>query len=329
MPKNRYYYYDNDSCSFVEIQPRRSKLYAQVAGALMLMVMVAGLAAWGMDQRVIGSPEELALQAENEALQQQLATVSSRMVEFSKQLEELSETDAELYRTILQADPISDDVRRAGVGGSDAYQKFDRFSGSTASLLKQTSQKLDELERRMSLQNASYRELSTLAEEHHAWMEQMPAILPADGPLISGYGMRRHPILQIMKMHHGIDIALKTGNPIYATGDGIVSVAGRKAGYGGYGICVEIKHPQTGYATLYAHLSRLPDGIEPGKRVERGDLIGYSGATGRASGPHLHYEVRDRDGNTLNPVYFFAPSMSPQEYKTLLEQAENSTISLD
>lgn len=325
MPKNRYYYYDHESCSFVEVKARRSRVYLQGFAVLVVAFLLASAISWGVDE-FTQTPQEMTLMAENEALRHELTEISGRVETFSDELRKLSEADQELYRTLFQAEPISDDVRQVGVGGTDPYEKYSRFSSSTATLLRSTSENLDRLERQINLQNTSYRELSKLADEREDQLREMPAILPASGPVVSGYGMRFHPILRVRKMHHGIDVLVDTGSPVVSTGDGIVREARFSSTYGNF---VEIEHSSTGYSTLYAHLSKIDGAVKPGRKVNRGQVIGLSGSTGRSTGPHVHYEVRDKGDRTVNPLYFFAPSMTPSEYKKLVEQTEESTISLD
>jgi murein DD-endopeptidase MepM/ murein hydrolase activator NlpD len=113
----------------------------------------------------------------------------------------------------------------------------------------------------------------------------------------SGFGMRKHPILGYSKMHKGVDFAASTGTPILASGSGVVEFAGRKGGYGNF---IKIRHNGT-YETAYAHLSRFAKGISQGDKVKQGQVIGYVGSTGRATGPHLHYEVLV-DGKNMNPM---------------------------
>lgn len=325
MARNRYYYYDHERCTFVEVQPTRKRLVVRISSAALAVFVLAVVLAWTMEG-LMATPEEMALKAENQALQEQLSNVEHRIAAYSEQLESLASKDQSLYRTLLEAEPISNDVRQVGVGGSDPYAAFNRFGTHTAKLLQSSTTKLDALERQISLQNASYRELSRLAEDREAWLAEMPYILPADGPVVSGYGTRRHPILRVHKMHHGLDILVTTGTPVAAAGDGVIETAATSPTYGKY---VVIEHQATGYSTLYAHLSEIPENIRPGRRIKRGEVIGLSGSTGRSTGPHLHYEVRDKDGRTLNPTYFFAPSMTPTRYRALLKQAEESGISLD
>ncbi len=126
---------------------------------------------------------------------------------------------------------------------------------------------------------------------------------PIDGArLSSGYGMRRHPILGYSRMHKGTDFAAPRGTPIYAAGNGVVEVAGRKGGYGKY---IRIRHGAS-YKTAYAHLSRYAKGIKKGKRVKQGQVIGFVGSTGRSTGPHLHYEVL-LNGKQVNPLKVTLP----------------------
>lgn len=113
----------------------------------------------------------------------------------------------------------------------------------------------------------------------------------------SGFGMRTHPILHRARMHTGVDYAAPRGTRIYAAGDGVVTQAGWKAGYGRW---VSILHAN-GYETGYAHQSKIADGIRPGTRVKQGQVIGYVGTTGFSTGPHLHFEVRV-NGRPVNPL---------------------------
>lgn len=121
---------------------------------------------------------------------------------------------------------------------------------------------------------------------------------PLDAARISsGFGMRRHPILGYSRMHRGVDFAAPTGTPVYAAGEGTVAFAGWR---GDYGRTVVVRHAG-GISTLYAHLSTIPGGIRAGARVRQGQVIGGVGATGLATGPHLHYEVH-RNDVAVNPA---------------------------
>jgi murein DD-endopeptidase MepM/ murein hydrolase activator NlpD len=126
----------------------------------------------------------------------------------------------------------------------------------------------------------------------------LPTFLPVrEVRQSSGFGHRADPFNHRGAQHQGIDMMGKHGEPIYATGSGIVTTAGRMAGYGNM---VEISHG-TGVDTRYAHMARLL--VKPGERVRQGQVIGHMGSTGRSTGTHLHYEVRV-DGRPVDPQPF-------------------------
>lgn len=153
---------------------------------------------------------------------------------------------------------------------------------------------------------------------------------PLDGARLSSeFGMRRHPILGYTRMHQGVDFAAPSGTAIYAAGDGIVIQAGRVNGYGHY---VAIKHNEQ-YTTTYAHLSAFARGLDEGDRVRQGDVIGYVGMTGSATGPHLHYEVHDR-GAAVDPQSIKMPTLTRlvgadlKEFEAHRARVENRLIAL-
>ena len=118
----------------------------------------------------------------------------------------------------------------------------------------------------------------------------------------SGFGSRRHPILGYVKMHTGVDWATPYGTPIFASGNGVVEVAGWEGGYGKY---VKLKH-NNGYETAYGHMSAFAKGLEPGKRVRQGQVIGFVGSTGQSTGPHVHYEILV-NGRFVDPMRIKLP----------------------
>jgi murein DD-endopeptidase MepM/ murein hydrolase activator NlpD len=113
----------------------------------------------------------------------------------------------------------------------------------------------------------------------------------------SGFSMRMHPVLGVWKKHEGVDYAAPLGTPIKASGDGVVDFVGTQNGYGNF---VVLKH-WSNYSTAYGHMSRFAGGLRRGQKVAQGDVIGYVGATGWATGPHLHYEFRI-GGHATDPM---------------------------
>lgn len=258
------------------------------------------------------------LAAENQSLQNQLTGYQQDISNLSDELSDISARDRELYRVIMGADPIPEDVSRVGVGGTDPYSRFDGLSESAAKLLRTSTEKLDELERRIKLQSISFEYLEEMARDRPEMWLQTPSIMPTTIGRISSFkGMRLHPILQYWRQHNGVDIAVPNNTPVYATANGVVERIGYDAT--GYGHYIVLSHPKAGYQTLYAHLIS-PSHLLRGTTVVRGQQIGLSGNSGLSVAPHIHYEVQDLDGTPLRPRDFFMLGMSPEDYQQLLEE---------
>jgi len=138
---------------------------------------------------------------------------------------------------------------------------------------------------------------------------------------------RRHPILHKIRAHRGVDYAASRGTAIRASGDGKVIFVGRK---GGFGRTIILRHGST-YTTLYAHMSRYAKGMRPGRRVQQGQLIGYVGSSGLATGPHLHYEFRVRNVHR-NPLTVKLPKAAPvpeQQKSDFLRKTHKLVTQLD
>jgi murein DD-endopeptidase MepM/ murein hydrolase activator NlpD len=136
----------------------------------------------------------------------------------------------------------------------------------------------------------------------------------------SGFTLSRlHPVLQIWRSHKGVDYAAPTGTPVRAIADSVVSFVGQQ---GGYGNLIVLNH-QSPYSTAYGHLSRFGKGIKRGGKVSQGQVIGYVGATGLASGPHLHYEFRI-NGEQRNPLAMKLPTSYPLDNRYRAQFAAHS-----
>jgi murein DD-endopeptidase MepM/ murein hydrolase activator NlpD len=174
------------------------------------------------------------------------------------------------------------DYKRAETGevkvGNLLYAGLDRGGKSNIQMLKWTLG-----------DNSQWFEASGVGESKGALSR------PVNGPVTSGFGPRRHPILGYKRMHAGLDFKAGYGQPIFAVSDGVVAFAGRNGGYGNF---VRLNH-SGGLASGYGHMSRIA--ARPGSRVRRGQIIGYVGSTGLSTGSHLHYELY-RNGRAVNPM---------------------------
>lgn len=271
------------------------------------------------------SPKELIQKREIENLRLQYDLLDKRMGQVSFILQEMQDRDDNIYRIIFEAEPIPDNVRKAGFGGVDRYRELMNFENSD--LVIETTKKLDRITKQLYIQSKSFDEIVNMAKNKEKLLACIPAIQPiANKNLVhppSGYGWRTDPIYKTAAFHPGIDFTANTGTAIYATGDGVVESA--DALMQGYGNHVIIDHG-FGYKTLYGHMSKIK--ARAGQKIKRGELIGYVGSTGRSTGPHLHYEVI-RNLEKVNPISYFFNDLTPSEYQQLIEQASRASQSFD
>lgn len=271
------------------------------------------------------SPKERILQRENDQLRAQYEVLNNRVDELAEVMRDMETRDDNIYRVIFEAEPIDANERMAGIGGSNRYKYLEGYEFSELTI--ESNKKLDRLSKRMVVQSESLDEVVDLAKNKEKLLRSIPAIQPVSNldltRVASGYGMRIDPHYKVPKMHQGMDFTAPTGTPIYATGDGKVVRADNKSS--GYGNHIRIDHG-FGYVTLYAHLDEYK--VRAGQKVERGDIIGLVGNTGKSKGPHLHYEVRYND-EPINPVNFYFNDITPEEYEILIDIANNANQSFD
>jgi len=267
---------------------------------------------------IFGSPSEKDLRMENSRLQAQYHILSSRLDESLQVMKGLQQRDDNLYRVMMQADPVADALRTPSYNKTNRYE--DLMELPSAKLVVNTTQKMDLLERQLYIQSKSFDEVLALCKKHDEMLECIPAIQPVSNKDLkqtaSGYGARIDPIYKTVKFHSGMDFSANVGTPVYATGNGVV----RKAGWEGlYGNCIQIDHG-FGYVTRYAHLSKID--VRVGQKVVRGETIGKVGTTGKSTGPHLHYEVMVK-GQIVNPVNYYFMDLNADDYDRMVEIAAN------
>jgi len=153
---------------------------------------------------------------------------------------------------------------------------------------------LDRLSHEMNSRTKSFQELIDQLEAKRSVLASTPTIWPVKGWLTAGFGYRRSPFTGLRQMHEGVDISNSVGTRVIAPADGMVSYAGP---LGGFGNVVSLDHGHN-ISTFYAHLQQHK--VSQGQRIRRGDLIALVGTTGRATGPHLHYEIQV-NGSPVNP----------------------------
>ena len=241
---------------------------------------------------------------------------------YDKALTSLQMRDDDIYRAIFGMHEIPSEVRNAGFGGVNRYSHYDGLGHSAQ--LKTTAMRLDILTKKTYVQSRSFDEVAQLSKRAGDMASCIPAIPPVVPDrsiyrLSSSFGFRSDPFTGRSKRHTGVDFALKPGNPIYATGDGVVEKV--KFEFFGYGNQVLIDHG-FGYKTRYAHMKSI--NVVEGMKVKRGECIGESGNSGRSSGPHLHYEVLYKDKH-INPANYFDLTITPEEYATMVQNTAEAS----
>ena len=317
------YYYDADTLSYRKIDVKKSDYYKKTVFGI-LSVLLTAFIGFIIFSQFLMSPNERAINRENENLQLNLDLFSKRIAESSAILNQLQERDNNIYRMYFEANPIPNEQRKAGFGGVNRYKSLDGYDNSK--MIKQLTKDIDILSKQLVIQSKSLDEIVILAKEKEKMLASIPAILPVKlvdlTRMASGYKWRMHPILKIRKFHKGMDFTAPTGTPIYASGNGKVIRSSRSATYGRV---VYINHGY-GYTTIYAHMSKIK--AKRGQNVKRGDLIGYVGNTGRSVSAHLHYEVR-KNGKALNPINFYYGDLTPAQFSAMQKASEEEGQSYD
>lgn len=267
-------------------------------------------------------PKTILLKKTNAQWHSRVEVLNRQLDGYDKALTSLQMRDDDIYRAIFGMHEIPSEVRNAGFGGVNRYSHYDGLGHSAQ--LKTTAMRLDILTKKTYVQSRSFDEVAQLSKRAGDMASCIPAIPPVVPDrsiyrLSSSFGFRSDPFTGRSKRHTGVDFALKPGNPIYATGDGVVEKV--KFEFFGYGNQVLIDHG-FGYKTRYAHMKSI--NVVEGMKVKRGECIGESGNSGRSSGPHLHYEVLYKDKH-INPANYFDLTITPEEYATMVQNTAEAS----
>ena len=312
-----YYIYNPKTRTYDRIYPTmRQRMMSYLRNLFVGMGLGAGC--FILLLMVFGSPSEKDLRTENSRLTAEYHILSTRLDEALGVMQQLRQRDDNLYRVIMQADPVPDAVRNANYGKTNRYEELMELAN--AKLVVNTTQKMDVLERQVYIQSKSFDEILDLCKNHDEMLMCVPAIQPVSNKDLkqtaSGYGTRVDPIYKTVKFHAGMDFSANVGTPVYATGNGTVKSAGWE---GLYGKCIIIDHG-FGYVTRYAHLNQIK--VRVGQKVVRGEIIGEVGTTGKSTGPHLHYEVHLK-GQIMNPVNYYFMDLDADDYDKMIQIAAN------
>jgi murein DD-endopeptidase MepM/ murein hydrolase activator NlpD len=286
---------------------KRYTLYTLLAVSLSLLIRVGG-------HHFFGNPKEERLLALKEAILEKYLTTEEKLSKLEAIMVDIQHRDDHIYRSFFELDPIPHSIREAGLGGAERYGNLQGFESSP--IMVDLNERADKTGILMDIQSSSFGDLLVEADRHSSLMIHKPSIQPVSLKdyywISSVFGMRMDPVYKRRAMHRGVDFAAAIGTPVYATGDGVVKST--RIASNGYGKEVVIDHG-FGYTTRYGHLHEIL--VSEGQPIKRGNIIGTIGDSGKSTGPHLHYEVRD-NGRATNPKFYYAEDLNPGQYQEII-----------
>ena len=265
-----------------------------VAGSFLLLTLIGAFFVWSHFSAKTNPVEIARLRSENEKLRNVNQEFESSIRTLQDQLTSYEDRTRQLAIVAGIAalgDSGSADTAEAGIGGGTPVDEVG-------------VEDIPGMASRMKQMDGTLTAVATRLQQRARWISQTPAITPVKGIFTSGFGSRSDPLTHGHGNHQGVDIAAAPGQPVRASADGIVM---RASNIGGLGNAIFVAHGY-GITTRYGHLSKIE--VRPGQRVKRGDVIGRVGNTGRSTGYHLHYEVR-QDGDPVNPLVYMLDGGGP------------------
>jgi murein DD-endopeptidase MepM/ murein hydrolase activator NlpD len=252
-------------------------LYA-AGGSLVVILVLTIYGATRLAQTEAINFSNLTLKSENAKLKQENDAFQNSYAKLKGQISYVEDMSKELARQAkMERTPEIDE--QVGIGGPETVTALDKAA--------------DNLEREV-------RRINDRMRSDMLRLSSIPSGLPVNGYITDGFGPRRNPFSgEGRETHEGLDIAVDFGTPVASTADGLVIYAAPHAGYGN----LVILYHSNGITTRYGHLSRIT--VEAGQRIKRGEQIGHAGSTGRSTGPHVHYEIREND-QPLDPSRYIS-----------------------
>lgn len=314
-----YYQYNEEKSCYERVYPTLlQRTIGVLKGALIktvMMLIIIAAALWVYDTYWL----EYRYKKQKSSLIEKCQELEYQLNNAYQITAKLSERDKNLYRVMVQAEPLADEDLLA-------VNSIEMKDSTDEAIILSIENRVSALQKKMALLSESYDEVGKMyANQGDKW-QCIPSIRPIRSvdlrQFSSGYGLRLDPITGEAKMHNGLDFVAPQGSDVLATGAGTITFADWKEGFG---YTVIIDHG-FGYETLYAHQEKLM--VRKGQSIRRGDVIGLVGSTGRSTGSHLHYEVHLL-GRTINPVHFFSKELTPYQYDNLLRESAYRAGTLD
>lgn len=306
-------------------QPRRSRKKQLLRLLVSFFVWIGAAVLYYVGFSIFfDTPMEYAMKHETDLLRSEYQALSARYDTLMLVLENLSERDRGVFRSLFESDPYDFDAEYEAQRNA-TYETF--FNRSTRALKRDLKARIVAMEEQMEELAASYLALDEEIQRVGAQSTCIPAIQPVINKqltlLTTSYGMRIHPFYKTLQSHQGVDYAIPEGSRVFATADGKVRDVSRRNSTSGQTIVIDHGN---GYTTSYSHLSHIS--VRKGQQVRRGDIIALSGDTGLSLAPHLHYEVRLK-GVRVDPIHYFFMELTPSEYQRLMRIAQSGMQAFD
>ena len=311
----RKFEFDSENLGF-ETDNKKTKI-SKIILSQFVAIVFFGFAIFFGYSYFTDTPQEKNLKHQNKIIEQEFERLTSMYKYNEKNLQILEEQDYGLYQIIFGSEPPE----------NHALSVIENVQNTNPKqLAKQNNRKLEELMLHFASTKQDFEELIQLLENNAEDIKRIPTIQPIPNTnlnlLLYGYGERLDPVYHTPNFHYGLDYNAPIGTPVFATADGVITAAGR--GKREEGKIIEINHGN--FTTAFHHLQSVE--TRTGKTVEKGELIGYVGTTGKSLIPHLHYEVR-YNGKVLNPIFFMFLDLSPNEFRKMYKKTTLAGISLD
>lgn len=322
--KRQKYIFNHKTLSFEKYKLPKKAVVGRALLALLMFGGFAFLLAFLL-YTFFSSPKEKMQARELEYMKLQYEILNDKLTNMETLLADMEDRDDNVYRVVLEAEPIPRSARRASYGGPHRYDNL--YGYASSDIVASASKKLDVIASRIYAQSKSYDEVYEMARNKSEMLSSIPAIMPVKAEdlkyISSFFGYRPDPIDNEIKYHSGIDFSADEGVQVHAVGNGKVIEV--ETTQWGYGKMVTIDHG-FGYKTRYAHLKNFA--VRKGQKVTRGQVIGRVGKTGKSTGAHLHYEVLKNDVQ-INPIHFFYNDLTPDQYEKFLERSRIPTKTMD
>ncbi len=270
------------------------------------------------------TPYEHNLKSSTDRLREEYAILQQRYDTLSEVLSNIEARDRGIFRTLFESNPYD---FKSQSEEQDLRRHEALLSLSTEELRRELNSRTEDIDEKCQHLETSNNNLISRMETVGDRLNKIPAIQPIANEqltlLTASYGMRIHPFYKKLQMHQGVDFTIPEGTRVFATADGVVKSSSLNNSTQGKTIVIDHGN---GYETSYNHLGRIE--TPRGRRVKRGETIGYSGNTGLSLIPHLHYEVKF-NGVRVDPIHYFFGELSPEGYQRIIRIAQSGMQSFD